>query len=143
MRTVAYPLCCGFKILTGFPGSGTVSSLGQEQNPDKVISYVRRAIENNYRLAGLICVLDANQRLIFHDRLLELGFKVGADAFMNMNHFSLLTVYTYELNPKTMEQKLADTAPNDGSHTIWGRTPRRFFDVPERREQFFPSNKVA
>lgn len=141
MRTVAYPLCCGFKILTGFPGSGTVHAYGHEQDPDRVITHDKRAIENNYRLAGLICVLDANQRLIFHDRLLELGFKVGADAFMKMNHFSLLTVYIYELNPKTMQQKIAETLPNDRQYWMGGG--RRFFDAPERREKFFPSNKVA
>ena len=134
-----FPNCCGFFVLAGFPGSATIS-VNAQGSPETISETIRKAFKNHDEGAGFFATLDQNQRLLWHDLLLELGFRVVVDAAYSQKHFSLLTTYFRENHPMTVEEKIDNARDLGGRTTVKGgvNADKSFFDVREgARERFF------
>lgn len=140
MKIEPFPHCCGHYIFTNFPGSGTIGPHNRGSKGEIKEFIESRMRSRGYDGAGYFAVLDQNQRLLYHDLLIGLGFRVVVDAAYSEKHYSLLTTYFKENFPMSEDNKVVKTRDLGGETTVKGRenADKSFFDIhPQARERFF------
>jgi len=92
MLTLAFPVCCGATILTGFGNTDTAID-NRRYTTEEIDNYVKRTVSDYRNTSLLFAILNQEQKPIVGPILKKYGFRcVVSDAYHGA-HDSYLSTY--------------------------------------------------